>query len=922
MGDDRKICSISLSYELVCDGLIGGKYEYKPYIGWHTSFGAYRMKEIDPLTHIRDLETPTLQKSEEIAMSNKIGVYRSAKPIDIELLDYDEMKGDATIHFKLFTHTRYSGVDSIDKSESKYVERELSDGYVQLTLKNLFDFYKQDCLKAKLPTLNTKKAKFQVTDTFDDQKVIDEKAHDLLRKMDNARLNTVMDKVVSLCKKASITFTIKLRNFSQAAYERSIFNVPDLTTNHLHSLLPLNKRRQTKSLNASSKAILPLHTQQNRDFEPLLFNSTKSWHHWMQTMNNCLGKYIEHFLEIDEMDAKPLYKPAEEAISNLQFPIYASEMGKMPVFAYWVHDPFYRTYASQAERAKDIQLYGLNEKTEQYFLLLLRSGLRRFGLKEQTLIDEIETHFSPDNLSTQVSPNFLRVEQAIAHVGTFAANSAYYTADFRFMPETTGLKGHASTHNGGIGELRQCAKCGKEIKMRVLSLDSWDNHILNNTTKCDDCEGQDNTATSILRSFAIGRAELGFNWTSKALQCVKKLLDHSVLYDTAALVTSAFMDTNNKKIEKKQEDLPLIGSQLDKDAQNDGHCFPLQQAMTICLEMLEAGNAPKDAIEKVREASSISSNPIKERAFRQRDKQRSILVLEPTGSIEARILSIEESYNSQACNDPENRLYAKMKAMVYFMRQIRQDLKEYDKEMKELDEDDEANNGISELFVGEGLPHYVNRQVPQRRVSSFYNSVVHGTSVDLMRFDPTLSQFAFCMGDKYGVRMGNLMRDSSQGKVSLICPYADYKEKWLKDVVPMIESIQNQMPIMRFGRYTDKQYKEEIYSRFIPRDEMKVSLSLAQTDERKAKQAKFEKLLEEVDSLDSDKTIVRLYSRLWKLKQKAEKTERLNQFLSKLPGLVDYAFYVEKHLPVCEPIVEILCIVNVGQCLALPLDVK
>lgn len=613
-----------------------------------------------------------------------------------------------------------------------------------------------------------------------------------------------------------------------------------------------------------------------------------------------------------------LYKPCDASVSNLQLPLYAADCGKMPVYAYWCHDPYFMEYASPEDREKDMKLYGLNAKTEAYFLLMLRSALRRFGLSEETLIREIEHHFSPENMSSLPSADFLRVEEAVADIGTAVGNSGDYTADYRFMAVLDSLTDvHAGRHKT-LGDLRQCVKCGKALtdkqrEIRVLSLDSWDNVILNNTSSCDDCEGQDNTSTTALRSFAVGRYDLGFTWESPALRAVKKLLDHSVIYDVGALVTSAFMDTNNQRIESKQEELPLIGSELDKNAQNDGHCFGLMQSLTRTITLLAAGNTAPVIIAKLERANNITpngSNKAAEERFRERDANRQMLVLEPTGSIEARLLPLEESYGAETCDDNEQRLFKKQKAMFCFMKKMRVKLKET-----------EADSGVADLFVGEGLPHYVDRQVPQRRTSSFYNSVVHGSSVDLMRFDPTLSQFAFCKQNRYGVRIGELIRDAPTSKLSLVCPYANYREQWQSQVVPMVASIQGQMPIMKYGRYSDDEYANEIYSRYISPDEMSANFSFTDAKaygsaESKKSEAKFQALLKEVDSLDSDKTIVRLYSRVWKLNQCPKKTAKLNRFLSELPGVVAYAYYVERYVPICEPVVDILLIVDVNACLS------
>ncbi len=119
METNNKICKLSISFKIVCDGLLGDKYEYDPKLAWHTSFGDYRIKEIDKMIRLPDIITPAQgiskkstvsasdDDSENIVMDDKIAVYKSSKPIEITLNDFDRMKGDDTLHLKLFSHTRY-----------------------------------------------------------------------------------------------------------------------------------------------------------------------------------------------------------------------------------------------------------------------------------------------------------------------------------------------------------------------------------------------------------------------------------------------------------------------------------------------------------------------------------------------------------------------------------------------------------------------------------------------------------------------------------------------------------------------------------------------------------------------------------------------------------------------------------------------
>jgi hypothetical protein len=917
----KKICSLSIRYRIECDGLIGDKYEYNPYLAYCTSFGAYRLMQRDPLVRLTSPQglskrKPTNAKEGgnsggdgSIFMSKDYPVYKESAPLEIVLLDYDEMKGDDAILFKLFSHTRYSGVESIDKSEEAYVERQIASGLCQLELFELFQFYLKNEANNEVVT---------VRDRFYDQKILEEKVRDLikLRKNPNSPTNTeeleqLFEQAKPLTQKATILFEVTIKQFNHALFKKSIFNVPNLKEQHLHSMLPLNKNN-SNNLSASP---LVAKTQTSPSFEPILYNSEKSWKFMSSTMTELLSLYCRHFMQDEDNGGEAsLYMPCEEVVSNLQFPLYKADKGDLPVSGYWAnHDPYYREYASAEAREEDMRLYGFNQKTEDYFLLLLRSSLRRHGLQESSFIHAIKSHFSPLSTSIKLSEHFMVAEEVIADVGTFAANSAYYTADYRFMMEATSFQGHKHKE---LSEARQCTQCGKQFKMKVLSLDSWDNYILNNTAMCDDCEGQDNTATSIIRSFAIGRYDMGFKWKHEALQLTQKFLQYSAVIDVAALVTSAFVDNNNKKIESRQEELPLIGSDLDKNAQNDGHCFGLMQSQTRCIKQLANANAKPELLEAMRVANRVGGTQEQEALFQLRDGQRRVLVLEPTGSIEPRLLSVEESYGREVCHNTDAILQSKKTAEFYFMKHMRSKLKKQEEEWSE----------ISDLFMGEGLTHYVEKQVPERRVSAFYNTIVHGSSVDLMkRYDVSLSQFAFCKRvnreDRYGVRIGELIRDTPNSRLSLVCPYREYNEKWHSEVVPMMATIQNQMPIMKFGRYSDKEYAEEIYSRFISPKEISASFDFKgfpmKNNNNNKERLAFERLLAGVDAPGSNMSVVRLSTRTWKLTQDKEKTERLKKFIREMPGLISHAYYLEKHMPICEPVVEILCIIDVKKSLTL-----
>ena len=113
-----------------------------------------------------------------------------------------------------------------------------------------------------------------------------------------------------------------------------------------------------------------------------------------------------------------------------------------------------------------------------------------------------------------------------------------------------------------------------------------------------------------------------------------------------------------------------------------------------------------------------------------------------------------------------------------------------------------------------------------------------------------------------------------------------------------MESVQNQMPIMQFGHYSEEEFNEHIHSRF-----------LANPNRLNDKDGSLiEAELERVAG-NPDLMIIRLQSRLWKLTDK-EKVARLNKFIMSFDRVVCHGMYSEKHLKPCDAIVEILLVVK------------
>ncbi len=905
---DKKICTVSVQYQLDANGLLGGQWENDPYVSTYATWGAHRVNREDFLQEVKSSggsksrvkqatqfkqpyyalsggkkkEEEALVEVKEVRQSRTVKRYRSTQALCYALPDFDEHRSDDSIKFKLFCHTQFAGVPFLDKAEGADVRRQIQEGLTHLELLDLFVQYRELAQKHRV---GPEGMTWRISDAFIDDKVALEKVRELAgtQELTDTLYSKHAPRARELTAKAHLVFEVTISGFREELYARSIFATKDLKKTGLYAHLSGQQRALSLSSRRQDATI-------DGQFDALMYNSERSQLLMAQTMLQVLQLYCDSFIKLNA-EHRPRYKPSEPVIQNLQLPMYVGENGRLPVVRYFAnHDPYYRQYAAPAVRELNLLLYAYNERTEAFFLMMLRSSLRRHGLSEATFVQTMQAHFSPQNQSRQLGEHLKLAEEAVLDVGTFVANSAYYTADYRFM--TTSDHPHAPN--------TKCTKCGKVMEARVLHLDSWDNTILNGTTMCDDCEGQDNVASSVLRAYKVGRHELNHAWKSDALQSMQLYLRHSYVWDVGSLVTSAFMNTDNTKMELQQkDDLPMIGSAMDQRAQNDGHCFFVGMTrLRVTGQMSADPRISPDLKARMHNDAHLSD------AFVAREALRGALVGEGTGSIEPRVISLEESYGSGTV------IFRKKRAERALTKYARGEMKK------------EAYTSVAQMFNGEGLTHYVEKQDPQRRTSSFYNSVVHGVCPELAQeYGAELGQVAFCTEVKhetrYGVRIGALVRASDESHLSMVCPYAGQQALWQRAVAPMIETIENQMPVMRFGRYSEEEYTR-IYSRFVaPRDVDAEYVFDAPTNTESGKRREaFESKLFALEA-QPNRTVVRFYSRAWKLNKDPKARALMMQMLSALPGLVEYGFFVEKHMPILEPQVEILCIVDVEAALKL-----
>ncbi len=875
-----------VTVRLLGDGLLGGIHEYDPYMGVHGTFGEYKLQRKVDLQLCGNQERPHLQNHQQKKQAElyeydaAVLSYETREPLHFRLTYDEHTRGDDGLWFELWCHTRNSGLAEIDAKEARYTERHASCGIFALDMYTLLQTHKDGGA-----------AKMAFTHSVVDDKIVQHKLQEYAQQGIHITEHNHREMTLRAMKethKGVLHLEVQMRQFDAQLYPHTIFGQRNMKRDHLCALMPLNRKALVlANLRGGEPAV--------QHYAPVLYNSDKGVQCMQQALESqVLTPYARHFMQLERNGPAPLLKPLNPGISQLQMPMWVSKMGPVPAYAYWsCHDPTTREYPSEQARQRDLELYGFDARTETLLTRLLHSSLRRHGLSATTFEQEIREHFSPHNSALQATALFRLCEEVMADAGTFAANSANYTADFRFVNVSRGAR--------------------KDSKMIVL--DSWDNTILNNIGNSDDCEGEDNTASTIIRAYATGRHTLDFAWESPLLNACKLYLQHTVIYDVGGTVTSAYMDPEHKQIDmKKVKDLPMVGDSVDRASECGGHCHALMEPLSVALQRLRQGNAPADVLERISaQFRGLGAD------FMTRDATRSTLVLEPTSSIEPFILPLKETYGSA----PD--WFTKKKAVRQWHKQLRaRMIARRDAHGKPL----AGMADLSDMFGPEGLPYYVDEQHPQRRVSSFYNEPVHVISLELARFDPCLSQMAFCekVRDQYhyGAKIADLLRDRT--KHALVSPFTHNRKEWQQQVRPLVESLQHQLPIMAFGRYNDEQ-TALVCSRYNLPSELHVEHNFTaatagtmQYEKLRVKsEADFDALVHTVAE-NPQLAMVRLYSRAWKFQQSEQQTLQLKQFIGESYGLVSHAFYTERHLPVCDPVVEILCVIDVQACLKIQDD--
>ena len=945
---DSPICSaIQITFDLDAVGIVGGEYESDPSVHTWCSFNPHRiiksqkLDEIVPtnpgkpqavcgvysskdkrhrfnrasdkwvfasafdqenegddgsLFKIAAGEEEEEEKLEFEVLQN-MSVYRTPKPIAYDLSDkrfhgHKTMRTDASIWMKLTAVSLFSGVPKIDTSDRLFtkVKRGVQVGVCQL---QLCDLYKEAAASINHTQSKPCDVTFMLESNFVDPKLLNiemaEIADRYIQKH-GIRLDEISREVEQhiietaflQSRKAIITAQVTLRRFDFDAYRDSRFSLSDLKTSPLNTYMDMRSTtmkargvsgRYGNDVNGRSKSLTG-----RVAFDPLMYNSMPGMNEIRTSMDTVLRIYCDNLVPIEDRGC--LYQPMNANVKKLHLPQFIGEQGKTPVITFFSsHVPQTREYANEELKRIELELYDSDDTTEKLYGLMLKSSLRRHGMSKELFMATIAEYFSQENVSNVASGLFITVLKVIADVGTFAANAVYYTADFRYQKldkNATELVAHARK---------------RRAYYKKINLDSFDSVSLNGTSAAGDCEDSSNVACTVIESLGYGRFSLNNRWRSKLLDSARSVIDRLIVLATGATVTSAYFSDSNKPIDMKEgkADLPLIGDKVDINSHCDGHCFALLIMDAIVDQLLSNGNLSSSQMQMIRDQSRQEGI-----VFKKRDYTVPIIVLEGTGSVEPTLLPVDELFGYEDRRVENVQTAAEIKFL---------------KQMKEKLNGNEMYKDLGEMFTGEGVEFYIEKQKANRRVSRFYREIIHGVPCKLYRKSEILSQVVFCKklvtkrGDttyEYGINTGELLRSGTtmSKDIALIAPFKDHLKVWQEKIVPIMESVQNQMPIMQFGHYSEEEFNEHIHSRFL------VNPNRLNDKDGSLIEAELERVAGNPDLM-----IIRLQSRLWKLNDK-EKVARLNKFIMSFDRVVCHGMYSEKHLKVCDAIVEILLVVK------------
>jgi hypothetical protein len=717
---------IELVFRVLADGLVGGDVEGAPYLGVRATFGAYRQpKRVD-------LQQNAISPTQYVS-TGTVGPY---------VMDHvaGEFRGDESFWVELFSNTNTSGIEDIDKVETGQVTRNINSGTLQLPLGKLLASVNPATGLGSIEhedMINTELLSFLLT---------------------TERTNTQVQPNVAraLANSHKAWFSVDVR----------ILDCPPSVLQALVKTLsgPMNASGTGSDWVRNGKTGALLYVPANYAKFAAALDPFISLY---------ADRYIGHIdAKTGKIVGKPMFDTTNENIKGLHFAIYRSQVGMLPIGAFWSHAFMQRQWASEADRAEASRLYGYTLATERYFESMFIGACRRFGMTGESYVIAVETQLARGLDDATVSSEYRNALDITADFGTFTANSIYYGQDQRFanakrMHEPS--EPEVLKNNGPIG------------------LESWDITGLTLLSKTLDCEDMGNISTSGLRSLAYGREDVASNvprlsigfvsgsWDSPVLKAAQRVLEQYVLLDAGGAVTAAYIGADGKKLEKKDiKELPRVNDASDKRNTTGGHAYGLMvPEARVAMWLVNGG---------------ITDSPLGKKKYAKWQYAQTFNVLEGTGPSPHNLLPAAEIFEG----GEQSLDFKKSDAMRAFVRET-------------LAAD--MYKPLIEAFRPYAVPFYTKRVEPDRRISTFYRESVHVASADMYTKHHGLSQLTFInrLTGERGIDTASLARDgidgnASKSMVALDAPFYKHVALWDANMVPVMEAMVNQMPLTALGQ--------------------------------------------------------------------------------------------------------------------------
>jgi hypothetical protein len=563
---------LSLEVVVKAFGLVGGDFEYRPYLAYWGTWGRHRV------ARKTELDVITINEEKDIVYKNDTTIG------SFHLPEASEIRGDESIWIKLFSRSKHSGIEALDKRDGG-TERNIQSGICSIKLSYIREVLLGIQKESNyLLRNNDDNITFTVKSVFYDPKLLEfyiNKFKFEYNEILPADEEEIISRAAKASTKANMDITMTLKGKSVLSYFTTDFGNNISMTKH-----SLSKKQQ-----------LLYGTKYTKDFVTV-------------TMNQLVEKYVHLFIRTNE-NPKPEHPGLNDKVDRLHLVILKSEQGFLPIFSYWSHDYFDREYINESDRKRDEKIYEYTIESERFFEILVISALRRYGLSVEVFMKEVNRQFIQKGKHSKVSTLYLTCLKAVADIGTFAANTGNYTSDFRY--------------DGGTKS---------KILHESIPCESMDSVLLNGTSNSDDCEGQENTGATIIRAMGRGRLiKREYTWESGLLRSVKRIIDNRIIIDIGATVTSAYVDQDGQKVSSKDiKNLPMIGDRIDINSRSDGHCHSLWVPLAIGETWLKNGG--------------LHTKDYGMRGKYERwEYEQKILILEGTGSVDPFVLPPSEVYS-------------------------------------------------------------------------------------------------------------------------------------------------------------------------------------------------------------------------------------------------------------------------------------